>query len=214
MCLLTHLFVGQVQLQTRLHEAVKHEMDADIILTDMSSKGPPFSRNLKLVGWLTGARMGGADLLQETLPGGVPPASIRYAPAVGIRRLWIFLSAGVVQSRSHAVKILKEAAQKPFSQWTVFANQRPKPAWVRKRPSQVYEVFTDEQFAAMDSEPKYAIAWSKFLLGLARPGPRHATSEPSGPRHATSLPEICYLPGVHGFKRAKTCDESARKRTT
>ena len=152
--------------QTGSLRITKQCLDADMIMCDMSNHGP---RHLQLTAWLVGAKLVGANFFEPHLDGRPKPACIQFASAVGIRRLWVYFTPGAVQSRSTTIRLVREAADKPWSRWTVIQSEEALRRSLRARPTQCFAIYSAEGYAKLENPPRHAISWKMFLLGLQRP---------------------------------------------
>ena len=154
--------LGSVTVPSHL-KRVRSSLDADVVIA------PGGNRDLQLVAWLVGARLAGPEWFSGQSPGKALPASVRFAAAVSMRRLWIYFTPGLRASRKRPIETVEEAAMKPFSKWTILKEKLAWERWHQSRPTQCFQVFADQALAQLSAQPKGSIGWNQFLLGCQRP---------------------------------------------
>ena len=155
------------QLRDHGYTVVSKATAADILVTQMSSS---VSKNCKIAARLVGARVVSPAFFQEKT-GNVAPAFVKYAAAVAMRRLWLYFDQSLQSSGAIAMRDIRVAADMPFSRWTLLHHKSSLQGSLQSRPTQCFEIITDEAYNAIPKQvlQKHQISWSAFLLGLQRP---------------------------------------------
>jgi len=143
----------------------RDRLRADVIVTNITSDGPRLD---KMAAWLTGARLVDQNWLSAREDGKPLPATMKYAAAVSIRRLWLYFTPGIRSSRPSACALIDEAATLPFSRWTVLKSESAFKGWLSQRPKNCFSVYVDQHLSSLSVRPKGSIGWSEFLLGIQR----------------------------------------------
>jgi hypothetical protein len=86
-----------------------------------------------------------------------------------MRRLWLYFTPSVLESRPQLVKMIQEVAYMAFSQWTVLNNEADWLRWHAQKPKQCFRVYLDQNLAKLAKHPPGAIGWIAFVKAIQRP---------------------------------------------